>query len=227
MTDMPVFGILCCGKDISELGQSVKCCGRITQIMKDSGYALGGYHTAITKRDDAGSGKMCADKLKHLCRTSDVVFTVGSDGFSKDDIIPDITMKICDSEEVFFTSNLCGLSNIGNYDKSNAGFKKEKGIFPPSRSKAGFLAGCLVLNIRNDMDFISSVLPGLIPSVSFAAACACGRDADESKKIQCSLEAFCSVSLAKNFKYNFLIKFKIWKQIIRDFFIFKNLLDIC
>lgn len=197
MTDMPVFGILCCGKDVDGLAESVKCCGYITKIMKDGGFALGGYHTAFARHGDSALEKLAGDKLYHLCRSCNIVFTVGSDGFSKDDIIPDITLKLCESEAVFFTSNLCGLYNIANYDK-NSGAKKEKGSFAPSRSRAGILGGCLVLNIRNDIGFISEVLPGLLPSISFASSCMCGRSAEENKKINESLKAFCAFPTVKN-----------------------------
>ena len=118
MTDMPVFGILCCGKNIEDIALSVKCCSHITKIMKNGGYALGGYHTALVKKGDDALTKLCCDKLYHLCRTCDAVFTVGADGFSSDDIVPDITLKICESDAVFFTQNLCGASSIANYDKT-------------------------------------------------------------------------------------------------------------
>lgn len=185
MTDMPSFGILCCGKDIKELAESVKCCGHITGIMKNGGFALGGYHTAITKKDGGEKEKICGEKLYRLARISDVLFTVGSDGFSPDDTVPDITMKLCGSEVVFFTSNLCGLYNIGNYDK---GRRKDARAFPPSRSRAGILKNCLVLNIRNDIGFIDAVLPAILPSVSFAVSGLCGKNADDSKRLLISFE---------------------------------------
>jgi molybdopterin biosynthesis enzyme MoaB len=177
MTDMPSFGVLCCGKDITELAEAVKCCDRITKIMKNGGFTLGGYHTAVAKKDGGEKEKMCGDKLYHLARLSDVLFTVGCDGFSCDDIIPDITMKLCESEVAFFTSNLCGLYNIGNYDKG----KKE--AFLPSRSRAGILKNCLVLNIRSDCRFIDAVLPSLLPSLSFAVSGLCGKNAKDSCRL--------------------------------------------
>lgn len=178
MTDMPSFGVLCCGKNIKELAESVRCCDHITKIMKNGGFALGGYHTAITKKDCGEKEKLCADKLYHLARLSDVLFTVGCDGFEADDIIPDITMKLCESEVVFFTSNLCGLYSIGNYDKG-----KKHSPAVPSRSRAGILKNCLVLNIRNDVGFIDQVLPALLPSLSFAVSGLCGKDARDSKQL--------------------------------------------
>lgn len=197
MTDMPVFGILCCGKDIEELAQSVKCCGHITKIMKNGGYALGGYHTALVKKDDESLCKLCTEKLYHLCRTCDAVFTVGADGFSKDDIIPEITMKICDSEAVFFSNNLCGCANIGNYDKMHKP-KKCKEVFPPSRSRAGVSRGALVMNIRNDMDFISAILERLLPSVTFAVEGLCGKNAENSKKLNETLIGMCAFPKKEN-----------------------------
>ncbi len=187
MTDMPVFGILCCGKEINELAESVRGCGCITGILKDAGFVLGGYHTCLVKKDDTSSSKLCESKLYHLCRNCDVVFTVGAEGFAHDDILPEITMKLCDSEAVFFTTNLCGLANISNYDSK----KRKQKVFPPSRSRAGITQDCLVLNIRNDIGFIKALVPSLLPSLSFAAACICGKDAFHCKSINDSLKELC------------------------------------
>ena len=192
MTDMPVFGILCCGKDIAELAVSVKCCSYITKIMKNGGYSLGGYHTALLKRGDDGLIKLCGDKLYHLCRTCDAVFTVGCDGFSPDDIIPDITIKLCESEAVFFTRQLCGVSDIGNYDKVHKG-KMEKKMFSPSRSRAGILCNALVMNIRNDEDFIGKTISSMISPLSFAVEGLSGKSAESAKRINESLFAICAV----------------------------------
>lgn len=207
MTDMPVFGILCCGGSIGALGESVRCCETITAIMKNGGYALGGYHTALTRREanecageftGKSAARVCGEKLAHLCRACDVVFTVGADGFAPDDIIPDVTMKLCESEAVFFTCNLCGLWHIGNYDRR--GGTSERAAFPPSKSRAGILNGCLVLNIRSDRDFISAVLPGLLPSITFAAEGLCGRDAKESRDVNAALENVCEAALLQGGK---------------------------
>lgn len=118
--------------------------------------------------------------MYHLCRFCDVLFTIGSDGFRKEDIVPDVVAKLCGDDLVFFTSNLCGLYNIGNYDK---GKKRDVGRFSPTRSRSGILRGCLVLNIRNEEDFIREVLPNLLPAISFAASGLSGKDAAESKKL--------------------------------------------
>lgn len=193
MTDMPVFGILCCGKDIADLSESVKACGYITSVLKDSGFMLGGYHTALVAKSNEKLLKMCENKLSHLCRSCDVVFTVGCDGFSSDDVLPDITVKLCDSEAVFFTSNLCGLSNIANYDSQSSG--KRKPSFPPSRSRAGILGSCLVLNTRHDLLFIKAVLPSILPSIAFATACLSGKDANICKKLNESLKKYCDLPL--------------------------------
>lgn len=189
MTDMPVFGILCCGKDIKELSTAVKACGYITDILKNSGFVLGGYHTAIVKKGDDSLVKMCESKLSHLCKTCDVVFTVGCDGFDTDDIVPDITVGLCESEAVFFTSHLCGISNISNYDFAGTG--KKKVPHSPSRSRAGIVGKCLVLNIRKEIGFIRSILPPLLPSVTFATSCISGKDAGENKKINEYLKKIC------------------------------------
>lgn len=194
MTDIPVFGILCCGRDISALAQSVKCCNHITGIMKNGGFALGGYHTALIKRNDEALIKLCGDKLYHLCRTCDAVFTVGADGFSPDDIMPEITMKICESEAIFFTTNLCGASRIANYDKGNK-IKKGTVDFPPSKSRAGIACNCLVMNIRSDIDFITHTLNGLLPSMSFAVEGLCGKSAESSKAINEAIAAMCTMPL--------------------------------
>lgn len=186
MTDMPSFGILCCGKNITDLSRSVKCCSLITDIMKNGGFVLAGYHTAITENSNAAGKKLCGEKLYHLARSCDVLFTVGSDGFNKDDIIPDITVKLCQSQAVFFTSNLCGAMHIGNYDKG-----KRRSDFPPSRSTAGILGNCLVMNIRNDTQFISAVLPSLLPSISFAASGLSGKNTTDSRIIFQSLNSIC------------------------------------
>lgn len=185
MTDMPSFGILCCGKDIKELALSVKCCTRVSGIMKGGGFSLSGYHTLISS-DSAESRKLCADKMYHLCRVCDVLLTIGCDGFSRDDIVPEVMSKLCGEDLVFFTSNLCGLSSIGNYDKGRKRDVRKK--FIPTRSRSGILRETLVLNIRNDENFIYDVLPGLLPAISFACSGLCGKDADESRKFLCEFE---------------------------------------
>ncbi len=215
MTDMPVFGILCCGKDISELSLSVKACGHITDILKDSGFVLGGYHTALAAKNDEKLSKMCKSKLSHLCRTCDIVFTVGCDGFAHDDILPEITAELCDSEAVFFTSNLCGISSIANYDATTScnvrQTRKRKNSFLPSRSRAGIIGKCLLLNIRNDLSFIKATLPPLIPSIAFATSCLSGKDANICQKLNESLKHFCEIPDSQRKKFfeniqNFEIK---------------------
>lgn len=185
MTDMPSFGILCAGKDIKELSLSVRCCSVVSEIMKNGGFSLSGYHTLIAC-DDSGSRKMCADKMYHLCRVCDVLLTIGCDGFSRDDIVPDVTEKLCEGDLAFFTSNLCGICNIGNYDKGKKRDLSQK--FLPTRSRSGILRGRLVLNIRNDEDFIREILPNLLSAISFAISGLSGKDAAESKKLLCEFE---------------------------------------
>lgn len=180
MTDMPGFGILCCGKDIPALSHSVKCCTYITELMKKSGYQLCGYHTAQLQRKNTDMLRLCKEKLFHLCRTCDLVFTVGGDSFDADDMIPDITLELCDSEAVFFTLNLSGAANIGNYER-NGGRKGSRTEYPPSRSRAGLCGKSLVLNLRCDEDFLRSVLPGLLPSISFAVTGLSGKDPEDSR----------------------------------------------
>ncbi len=182
MTDMPSFGVLCCGKDIDELSRSVRCCSQIGEIMKKSGYTTGGYHTSLIKDRDPAKMKLCGEKLFHLASLCDVVFTVGQEGFSGDDVMPEITLKLCESEAVFFSGNLCGLSNIGNYDNGSCS-KRTKKAFPPSRSRAGILKNCLVMNIRADEVFIANILPTLLPSISFAVMGLCGKNAENSVRI--------------------------------------------
>ncbi len=167
MTDMPKIGILCCGKNSEELSHSVFCSGSVTKIFKESGYLLGGYHTCITNASSKDSMKLCTEKLYHLCFCSDVVVTIGSDGFDKNDRIPEITEKLCEEKTEFFTSHLCGNSNISNYSSSFL-HKKTPKKYMPTKGTSGICCGCLVLNIRADRDFISELLPTIMPMINFA-----------------------------------------------------------
>ena len=195
MTDMPGLGILCCGRDLTELSRSVKCCSIVNAHLKESGYTLCGYHTALLSRDDKEKMRLCREKLYHLCKTSDLVLTIGGDGFAPDDVIPELTANICDSEAVFFSINLSGVGSIGNYEQNrlqNSVHKGNKNGYPPTRSRAGCCGNSLILNFRNDESFIETILPTLLPSISFAVAGLSGKDPEESRKTRAELRAFCA-----------------------------------
>lgn len=195
MTDMPSFGILCCGKSLPLLSRAVKCCGTVSARMKESGYSLCGYHTALLSRNDRELLRLCREKLYHLCKNCDLVFTIGGDGFDADDVIPELTLNLCDSEAVFFSTNLSGAGNIGNYDRnrsrdrarhtqgSPASAHTDEPFPLPSRSKGGCCGKSLILNLRCDEAFIDAMLPALLPSISFAVAGLSGHDPAESKRL--------------------------------------------
>lgn len=206
MTDMPSFGILCCGRDLALLSRAVKCCGEVSTCLKDSGYTLCGYHTALLSRTDRELVRLCREKLYHLSKSCDLVVTIGGDGFDPDDIIPELTVNLCDSEAVFFSTNLSGAGHIGNYDRNRRRIpltlssdtssfpastrerSSEKAFLLPSRSKAGCLGKSLILNLRCDEAFIRAVLPALLPSISFAVAGLSGRDPIRSKNLTESMK---------------------------------------
>lgn len=194
MTDMPGFGILCCGRDIAELSKSVGCCSAVSTYLKESGYAPAGYHTALLSRGDKEKLRLCREKLYHLCKTCDLVLTLGGDGFASDDVIPELTANICDSEAVFFSINLSGAGSIGNYEQNrvqNRVYKRNKSVCTPTRSRAGCCGNSLILNFRNEISFIDTVLPTLLPSISFAVAGLSGKDPEESRKTREHLEVLC------------------------------------
>lgn len=187
MTDMPGFGILCAGKSVAELARSVQCGSTVTALLKQSGYEPSGYHTALLSRNDKDKLRLCRDKLYHLTQTADLVVTVGGDGFSRDDVIPELTAALCEKEAVFFSLHLSGAGSIGNYEQNHLKkreHKQNKCAFSPSASRAGCCGSCLILNIRNDEAFIETVLPTILPSVSFAVAGISGKDPEESLRVK-------------------------------------------
>ncbi len=190
MKDLLKFGVVCCGKNVKELSLAVKCCNLVTRILKEGGYNLGGYHTVITDHSDKAGMKMCSEKIFFLCKNCDIVFTIGSDGFDKDDIIPEITSKICETETAFFTSNLCGHASIGNYEH-NRTKKGARKAYLPTRSRSGVCADALLMNLRCDEEFISDILPRLLPSVGFALQGLSGKSADDGKRFRDAINDIC------------------------------------
>ena len=180
MSDPLKFGIMACGKTPRELSESIICSGYISEYLRARGYVPSGYHTFIAEKKDKEKVKLCGEKLYYLSRASDLVITVGADGFSKDDIIPEITSKICSREVNFFTCILCGYI-----------LDKVKGKYRPSGSRAGVCAGSLVLNMRCDREFVSEVLPIILPEIEIVMTEISGKNAVESKDVYDKMTSVC------------------------------------
>lgn len=168
MTDTPKVGILCAGKDSAELANSIYGASYITKLLRESGYTSGGYHTALFAKADESERKSATIKLISLCKSNDLVITVGAEGFSQRDMIPEITKSICAKHTDFFSAYLNG--SLAAQDPS----------FLPSRSFCGIADNCLILNIRSDKDFIRKHFPLLIRHINFAILGICAKNAAES-----------------------------------------------
>lgn len=112
MTDKPKTGFLCTGKNPLELSVSVHCAYKLMDILKCAGFATGSCYTEIFSDTTQKIIKHAAATLSHLCISNDLVITVGCEGFSTADIIPDITDAVCRKKVTYFSNVLCGSLKI-------------------------------------------------------------------------------------------------------------------
>ena len=173
MKETPKVGILCAGKDSAELANSIYGASYITKMLRECGYTSGGYHTALFAKGDENEKKSATVKLISLCKSNDLVISVGADGFSARDMMPEITKSICGKSADFFKARL-DASVIPSQNTKN------DSLCHPSRSFAGISNKCLVLNIRSNKDFIRFLFPELIPHINFTLTSVCGKSAAEA-----------------------------------------------
>ena len=172
MKETPKVGIICAGKDSAELANSIYGASYLTKMLREQGYASGGYHTALFAKGDENEKKSATIKLISLCKSNDLVISVGADGFCEKDLMPEISKRICEKSVNFFRARLDG--TIIDCDSAKSS------ITLPSRSYAGITQNCLILNVRSNKDFIYTVFPHLIPHINFALLSLCGKSAPEA-----------------------------------------------
>ena len=112
MTDMPKAGFLCAGKTPLALACSIRCAYKMMEVLKECGFAIGACHTEITEPFSEHIILRAENTLRHICTCCELVVTVGCDGFSVSDIMPDITDRLCEKKISCFSSALCGTNDI-------------------------------------------------------------------------------------------------------------------
>ena len=91
MTEAPKIGFLCTGKTPLELAVSIHCQSKMSPVLTEAGYAVGGCYTEIFDGSGPEKIKRAGKTLEYLCRSNDAVFTLGCEGFSAGDVIPELT----------------------------------------------------------------------------------------------------------------------------------------
>ena len=171
MTDIPAAGFFCAGKTPLALSVSVHCAYKMMDILKSNGFGVGACHTEITEPFYPQILQRAQGTLTHICKCCDLVITVGCDGFSVSDIMPDITEKVCGKSASYFSSVLCGSKEmfvqenrnpLRIYSSDNCGFQ----MFP-SRATAGIFERTLVLNFPGNVYTCTRLLNALMPAVGF------------------------------------------------------------
>ena len=122
MTDMPRAGFLCAGKTPIELSVSIHCASKMMKLIREFGFMTGGCYTDILDQNSAEKIARAGKTLEHLCMSNELVISVGCEGFSSGDTIPDITDVICPKKAAYFANILCGSQKVTLPD----------GVLPPS-----------------------------------------------------------------------------------------------
>ena len=112
MTDIPKTGFLCAGKTPLELSASIHCAYKIMEVLNSEGYENAGYYTKIYSAYDKEKENKTEKVLERLCACCDLVFTVGCEGFSTCDVIPEITDKLCEKKVGYFSNILNGSRKV-------------------------------------------------------------------------------------------------------------------
>lgn len=196
MTDIPMAGFLCSGKTPLALSVSVQCAYKMMDILKDNGFGIGACHTEITEPLSHKLLERATATLEHLAGCCELVITVGCDGFSVNDIMPDITDALCKKSSAFFTSVLCGARKTATdrqYSKINI----------PSRATAGICGQALVLNFSSDIRVSEIILSEIMPAVRFTVYNISGKSASSF----CEFKKFLNSSLEFNevFKKEYIV----------------------
>lgn len=120
MTEAPLVGLWCTGRNALELAVSVHCSRKVMAILRDAGYSLGSCYTEITLPHSTQKMTVELKTMKRLCVASDLVLTFGCEGFSEGDVVPDITMRASDTTVTYFSNVLCGSVGVSVPDKDSS-----------------------------------------------------------------------------------------------------------
>ena len=112
MTEAPKIGFLCTGKTPLELAISIHCQSKMSTVLKEAGYDVGGCYTEIFDGSGPEKIKRAGKTLEYLCRSNQAVLTLGCEGFSAGDVIPELTDAVCTGSASYFTSVLCGAKEL-------------------------------------------------------------------------------------------------------------------
>ncbi len=174
MNDLPNASFVCSGENALELSSAICCAGKLIRLLKDEGFCVSGCYSCISPSEKIS---LTARKLRHMCSVSDLVITVGCEGFRPCDVIPDITRAIIDKDANFFT----GVLGAGDID--NGKTEDCSQVFP-SRAFAGFCSGALIMNLPCDAHVSAKRLSALLPSVRYAVSHSKGKTAMKSKSAE-------------------------------------------
>lgn len=127
MTEAPKIGFLCTGKTPLELAVSIHCQSKMSPVLTEAGYAVGGCYTEIFDGSGPEKIKRAGKTLEYLCRSNDAVFTLGCEGFSAGDVIPELTEVVCTGSASYFTAVLCGAKELSCADRPSPAEKRSCG----------------------------------------------------------------------------------------------------
>lgn len=185
MTDIPKAGFFCAGKTPLALSCSIRCAYKMMEVFKTGGFDIGACHTEITGPFSEILLRRAEKTLMHMCSCCDLVISVGCEGFSVSDIMPDITEKLCTKQVPYFTSVLCGSRKIlKNEGSTTARIYPEGGngeyIFCPSRACAGIYGKTLVMNFPSNLRVSTGLAETLLPAINFTVYNISGKSARSS-----------------------------------------------
>lgn len=129
MTEMPKVAFLSTGKTPLELSVSIHCTYKMMDAFANEGFGTGALYTEILNGVLEDKVKHACITLEHLCMNNDVVVTVGCEGFSEEDVIPDITEYMCEKKAVYFSNVLCGSQKVYYDDEKTASEARLK-VYP-------------------------------------------------------------------------------------------------
>lgn len=196
MTDIPMAGFLCSGKTPLALSVSVHCAYKMMDVLKENGFGIGACHTEITEPVTLGLIERATATLEHITGCCELVVTVGCDGFSVCDIMPDITEALCKKSATFFSSVLCGARELYSNEPKSI-------VRAPSRATAGIAGHSLVLNFPSDIRVSETILKEIMPAVWFTVYNLSGKSASNF----CEFKKFFNSSLEFNevFKKEYIV----------------------
>ncbi len=165
MKDLPSAAFICTGENALELSSAICCAGKLMKILKNSGYSIGGCYSCISPSKQSS---LVAKKIKHMSAVSQLVITVGCEGFRPCDAIPDITNAIAEKDAQFFSHWLAAGDTSPQNNLSDKSQIPSSDYTFPSRATAVFCNGALVINLPDDVESARTRLCALLPSINFA-----------------------------------------------------------